>query len=421
MGIMVLLEYISKDLLDIIITTVFSFLIGLELKTYRQQAQQKSIDFFGTTRTYTFVGILGFITYKMDTIHYSVYIAVLIIFAVLFALFYWRLLQRGGHSILTFVVLVLVYTFGPIVTMYPLWMPSLLFVLIVFILNAKQSFDKFSNNINVNEFETLGKMVLLSAVILPLLPNTNTISYLPISPFKLWLAVVVISSISYGSYLVQKYLFPTKGYFLAGILGGTYSSTATTVVLARKAKLTTPNKIIDASIIAATSMMYIRLLVIAFVFDQSTAMMLSVPFVSLFILSLLVALLYMSKGDNKADTTEYIDNNPLELGTAFLFAGLFVVMMTITTYVTKYYGDSGLHILSFVVGFTDIDPFILSLLTGKYAISQTQLISAIMIAAGSNNLLKAIYSLWFGGKEGGKHAFVWLLILGGITIAWAFY
>jgi uncharacterized membrane protein (DUF4010 family) len=264
-------------------------------------------------------------------------------------------------------------------------------------------------------------MVLLSAVILPLLPNTNTISYLPISPFKLWLAVVVISSISYGSYLVQKYLFPTKGYFLTVILGGTYSSTATTVVLARKAKLTTPNKIIDASIIAATSMMYIRLLVIAFVFDQSTAMMLSVPFVSLFILSLLVALLYMSKGDNKADTTEYIDNNPLELGTAFLFAGLFVVMMIITTYVTKYYGDSGLHILSFVVGFTDIDPFILSLLTGKYAISQTQLISAIMIAAGSNNLLKAIYSLWFGGKEGGKHAFVWLLILGGITIAWAFY
>jgi len=418
---MVFFDKLSQDLIDIIITTVFSFLVGLELRTYRQQSNQKSRDFFGTTRTYTFVGILGFLAYSIDSKYLSVYISVLIVLSIVYALFYAKLLKEGGHSILTFVVLLLVYTFGPVTKLYPLWMPSLLFVLIVFILNAKHSLERFSSSINMDEFETLGKMVLLSAVILPLLPNSNNIPYLPISPFKFWLAVVVISSISYGGYLLQKYLFHSKGFFLTGIIGGTYSSTATTVVLARKAKEGFGNRVIDAAIVAATSMMYIRLLVIAFVFNKSVAQALLLPFLAMSLLGILIAVIYMSQGDKTQHIAAYADNNPLELGTAFLFAFLFVVMMLITSYVTKYYGNGGLHILSFVVGFTDIDPFILSLLTGKYDITQSQLVSALMIAAGSNNLLKAMYSLWFGGIKGGIHSAIWLFVLGISTIALAFY
>jgi len=125
----------------------------------------------------------------------------------------------------------------------------------------------------------------------------------------------------------------------------------------------------------------------------------------------------------KKDAThaEFVDKNPLELGTAFLFAALFVLMMAVTHFVISHYGEGGLRMLSFAVDFTDIDPFILSLLTGKYAIAEHELISAIMIAVGSNNLLKALYALWFGGWKGGSRSAFWVGILGVVTIGWALY
>jgi len=42
-----------------------------------------------------------------------------------------------------------------------------------------------------------------------------------------------------------------------------------------------------------------------------------------------------------------------------------------------------------------------------------------MIAAGSNNLLKAVYALWFGGWKGGIHSTLWVGLLGVATIVWA--
>jgi uncharacterized membrane protein (DUF4010 family) len=136
---------------------------------------------------------------------------------------------------------------------------------------------------------------------------------------------------------------------------------------------------------------------------------------------LLIASVYMKQGVRHQSQAEYVDKNPLELGTAFLFAGLFAVMMIVTEYVTQHYGNHGLHLLSFAVGFTDIDPFILSLLTGKYSVQTSELVTAIMIAAGSNNLLKAVYALWFGGWKGGRSAALWISLLGIVTIVWALW
>ena len=413
---------LTPDLIHLTITAVFSFLVGMELKTYRDQYHTKEENlYFGTARTYTFIGILGYIFYKMDTVHLSLYIIVLVMLSLLFLSLYIKKIQKGKSSILPYVVMLAVYAFGPITELFPLWMPSLLLVLIIFLLNAKQPLQRFSNDINMHEFETLGKMLLLSVVILPLLPNTHIIPYLPISPFKIWLAVVVISGISYGGYLIQKYFFPSKGYFLTGIFGGTYSSTATTVVLARKAKSAGNSSVIDAAIIAATSMMYVRLIVVAMVFNFAVAKSLMMPFLSLALVGMVAAFVFMKQGDQKTENTDFVDKNPLELGTAFLFAGLFVLMMAVTHFVIGHYGDNGLHILSFFVGFTDIDPFILSLLTGKYTVVQHELVAAIMIAAGSNNLLKAVYALWFGGWKGGGSSALWVALLGIITIIWAFW
>jgi len=56
-------------------------------------------------------------------------------------------------------------------------------------------------------------------------------------------------------------------------------------------------------------------------------------------------------------------------------------------------------VLSFVVGVTDIDPFILNLFQSKWNIENSVLVMAVLNAITSNNLLKMIYGLSFGDKS----------------------
>ena len=411
---------ISDSILShFILTILYSFLIGLEVKAYKLEFNPNNDEFFGSENTYTFIGLLGFVLYKIEPINFSVYISGFIGITVLFTLFYNKLLKEKRHSIVLYLVLITVYSFGPLSNLFPFWFLSLVFVVTIFLLNVKSKLSNFNLNINIYEFETLGKMVLLSVVVLPLLPQDKMIPYLEISLYKIWLTVVVISSISYAGYIIQKYLFPSKGIFLTGLIGGMYSSTATTVVLSKKAQVSEKNHIITASIIAATTIMYIRILVISSIFNLQVAKTILLPFLFFLIVSAIITYIYYKKASNTTMNFEIKDSNPLELGTAFIFAILFVITMMITNSVIDSYGTNGLKFLSMIVGFTDIDPFILSLLTGKYTIESSQIASAIIIAAGSNNILKSIYTLWFG-KDKTFTSFLLLMILGISTIAVGF-
>ncbi len=401
------MNFIPKDLLSLIIVTAFSFLTGLEIKTFHNDTK----NHLGSARTYTFIGIMGFVFYKINVIYY---IAGFVMLSILYAIHYVFKNEEKRSSIISYLIMAIVYSFGAVIEIYHIWMPALLFVLIVFILNYKSYLGSVLKEINQKEFETLGKFILLTAVILPILPK-NPLPYINISPFKIWLVVVVISTISYGSYLAQKFIFKNKGYLITAIFGGLYSSTATTVVLAKKAVNAKKEilNIINSSIIIATSMMYFRLLFIAFIFNKSVASKLTLPFLILGISAMIISFfLYKKTPQSKAPID---DRNPLELGAAFIFAFLFIAMMFITHFVINHYGNLGLKVLSFVIGFSDIDPFVLSLLTGKYHVSINDIASAIVIAAGSNNILKALYSIAFSKKKAFLASF-WLFILGILSI-----
>jgi len=411
---------LDMNFIHFLVVFAFSFLVGLEVKSYRAHHlhdSRKSFFFFGDVRTFSFIGVLGFVLFVIEVKYHLLYGLGLLAITLLYALLYQQLLKQNQYSIVLFVVMVLVYTFGPIIQMQSLWMTALLFVTIVFILNVDKRADKFAKKVHTEEFETLSKMILLSAVILPLLPDSKIIPYIPLSPFKIWLAVVLISGISYAGYLMQKYFFPSKGYYLTGILGGSYSSTATTVVLARKARELQGDSVIDAAIIAATSVMYLRLLIIAWVFNAEVGKMLFIPFLAFAGVGLFISFFYLKKEQNVHDTLKVSEQNPLELTTAFIFAFIFVVMIALTHFVTQYYGIEGLELLAFIIGLADTDPFILSVLTGHYSITEPYILAAIMIATGSNNLSKAMYALWFGQPKNTYHSALWIALLGIATIA----
>jgi uncharacterized membrane protein (DUF4010 family) len=93
------------------------------------------------------------------------------------------------------------------------------------------------------------------------------------------------------------------------------------------------------------------------------------------------------------------DRNPLELTAAMLFALMFVSVAFITKFVLLYFHTAGLRLLSFLVGASDIVPFVVSVLQGNLGLGDAQILHAIIIATASNNLMKAVYVYVFGNRR----------------------
>ena len=412
-------DAIPSLLLQFLMTVVFSFLVGLEFHNYLKTNQYQFG--FGSIRTFVLLGLLGFILYWLDS-GGLLFVMGIAFLSIMLAIFYWRQTAEKIYTLLAIILALLVFLIGPVAMSFPIWFLVLFVVLLILMLGEKPLIHQFSRTLANNEIVTLSKFLIISGVILPLLPDKQIAGMLPVTYFKVWLAVIIVSGFSYLSYLAQTYLFKTRGLLLTGLLGGLYSSTAITVVISRRAHhLKDDWSNISSALIMATAMMYLRLLVIIFLLDSTVGMSLLLPFSALVLLSCIAVagIHYFSNGATLKQSTN-VSQHPLELPTALLFASMFVLFTFINQYVTSHYGDHGLNFLSIVVGFTDIDPFILSLLSGKFAVPKIAVVSAVIIASGSNNLLKAAYAAFLARNHSVLAAVLWLLLLSSISFVYAF-
>jgi uncharacterized membrane protein (DUF4010 family) len=399
------------------LTLSLAFLTGLEIRGYWSSSPNRIR--IGSTRTYTLLSAFGFILFTLDPTYKLFIVGMLFITSLIF-LFYQKKLQEQQFGILQLVIPMIVYTFGPLSLNTPLWFLILVFVMIIFTISARPIALQITRKMDQDELILFSKFLLVSAVILPLLPKNTISTYLPSSPFHIWMAVVVISSISYLGYLLRRYFLLGSGTFLTGLLGGIYSSTAATVVLARHSKLfPTTNGGIQAAIVAATAMMYLRLMILVGILSTHLLSTLALPLLLFFFTTLIISYSFNKQNVSSVTDQQEKDKNPLEFGTAILFAGLFILMLFLTEVITEKFGALGLKILAFGTGFTDIDPFILSLLNGSYPNLSDHLISgAFLIAAGSNGLLKAVYTGFIGDWKKNKQSILVLIISGFLTIIW---
>ncbi len=403
------------------LTLAMSFLLGLGLREYYLVA--KKSYYFGSTRTCTLIGILGFVLFQLQP-NGEFYLGGLLTLTLLMGIYYHARAAQQQPGMIGILIAFLCYLIGPIALGFPGWFLILFTISTLFVLNAKEKINRLTENLDNEEIISLGKFLVLSGVILPLTPQTPIADFIPVSFYQTWLAVVVISGISYLGYLVQTYLLKGQGLLLTGAIGGVYSSTATTVVLARQSKAyPSGSNAPAAAIVLATAMMYPRLLAVVGIFKLSLAVALLPAFLMLTVLSGGIAF-WLTRGNaipNTAPTMTTSPKNPLELSSALLFAFLFMVITAVTQYSIGLYADRGLIWMSFFAGFADIDPFVLSLLQGKFIAGQSILLKAIVTATASNNLLKAVYAFALGSRRTGCLAGGILAGLAFLTVAYGFW
>jgi uncharacterized membrane protein (DUF4010 family) len=394
------------------------FFFGLAFEEFYAQTKQPRP---GGVRSFPLLALMGALFYQLDPTRLILLSVGLLVLGGWLACYYWRHTGEGDAEgapnvgLMVPICSMLAYLLGPITMAGPPWMAVGTTVSAVLLLTAREKLHAFAHRVNTGEIVTAGKFLLLTGFVLPVLPDTPVMALTDITPHQVWLAVLAVCTISYASYLLQRYVVPRGARPLVAVLGGFYSSTATTVVLARNAR-TGPVARMEAEtgIILATAVMYLRLLIIILIFNHALALLLA-PFLSgLALLGVTMAggCYWMGRRvPRPEDVAGQWPTNPLDLGAAAAFALLFVAVSIAASW-AGHFGAAGIYGLAAMVGVTDIDPFVLSLAQhGIGSLPNSVGAIAIVVAASSNNLLKAAYTIGYSGGSIGPVPTVALVVL----------
>jgi uncharacterized membrane protein (DUF4010 family) len=365
----------------------------------------------GGIRSFPMLAIGGAMLYLIEPHYAAAFIAGLLGVA----LWLYAALQRAEQASLMVPTSSLVaYALGPVGLTQEPWVPVAASVAAVLLLGGRERLHGLIQRLPKEEVVTAGMFLILVGVILPLVPHRPLVSFVPLTPYQVWLAVIAVCSLSYASYLVQKYIPFRDSALLPAVFGGMYSSTATTIVLAKQQRDAKAERAeLSAGIITATSVMYIRLGVVVAVFNGRAGLLLAPALLALFGIGLVAAVLEWRRGGNRAGSLDIAPSNPLQIPAALLFAGLFVLISVVTAWTRSTFGSAGLFTIAAVVGVSDIDPYVINLAQGGVSgLSLPILSSAILIAASSNNIAKAAYTVGFGGSRRAAVALVGLAALG---------
>ncbi|MFV0586970.1 MgtC/SapB family protein [Bacteroides reticulotermitis] len=408
-----LYNYLPRELVTFILVTLFSLLIGLSQRRISLK-REGEITLFGTDRTFTFIGILGYLLYILDPVELRLFMGGGAVLGILLGLnYYVKQSQFHVFGVTTIIIALITYCMAPIVITQPSWFYIMIIVTVLLLTELKHTFTELAQRMKNDEMITLAKFLAISGIILPMLPNENLIPNINLTPYSIWLATVVVSGISYLSYLLKRYVFQESGVLVSGIIGGLYSSTATISVLARKSRKAPEQEAGEyvAAMLLAVSMMFLRFMVLILIFSWST-------FLTIYPFLLIMAFSTATVGwvihsrqqrlhDQSAEPEDDDSSNPLEFKVALIFAILFVIFTILTHYTLVYAGTGGLNLLSFVSGFSDITPFILNLLQNSGSVAVLTIAACSMQAIISNIMINMCYALFFSGR--GSKLRPWIL------------
>ena len=238
---------------------------------------------------------------------------------------------------------------------------------------------------------------------------------LPVTPRQIWMAVVITTAISYLGYVLQTYLFPRKGLLLTGLIGGVYSSTVAVLVLAKKSKANPaigrrgrgrhpagglddvpaaarPGRDLPRSLGAPRRAGAARAGAAWPPATRSGCAGARRPADEPLRQEPRERRRGRGRPDRSAQEPPGAQLRPLlRRHVRGRLPGHQVRRSN--------FQDLGLRMLSFVVGFSDITPFVVSVLQGNLGIGDAQILQAIIIASASNNLLKTAYTYMFGSRR----------------------
>ncbi len=332
----------------------------------------------------------------------------------LLGLSYWVDVKRGDLGLTSEFALLLTFFLGVISatpgfvepTNKRLLLVLAIAVVVTLLLSVKAPLHSFVRRVSSDDLFSTLKFLLVAIILLPLLPDRPIDPWQVLNPRTVGLLVVLISGLSFIGFVAIRLLGPHRGLGVTGLVGGLVSSTAVTLSSARRAR-TTPDLAAACAlaVVAASSVMFVRVLVTVAVVNRTLFGPLTLPMGAMALAGLTASGVLFLRARRKTHEDMPIQlSNPFELSSALKFALLFALVLLVSKLGTTYLGPGATYLTGLLAGIADVDAITLSMANlAARGLEAKVAVTTILIATISNTLVKGGISMAIGRGRFGRY------------------
>jgi len=410
-------------LLDLAVALAVGLLIGTERGWSARDTDDSRLA--AGIRTFGLSGLLGGMAMLFgEELGLAAWIALLLIFGLLVVAGYIGDLRNTGDQGMTSeVAMLLTFLLGSLALKEDYQeLAAAGAVVVALLLSLKGALHGLLHKLTAKELSGMLKLLFISVVLLPVLPNQGYGPWEAFNPYETWWMVVLIASIGFAAYVAIRAVGTRYGLLLTALLGGMVSSTAMTLTLSHLHRDAHLHRLLACGLLATSALMFPRVLLEVGLINPALLGSLLWPMgIATLVYGGGALIYYRASGQEQTGTGEPPLNNPFELGPALRFAALLVLILFLVEAGRYWLGDTGVYLVSVLAGLTDVDAITLSL--ARNALGQLDdrvATQGIFLAAASNSLVKGGLILVIGG---GRLALMTLPamaagLLGGLAALW---
>lgn len=284
-------------------------------------------------------------------------------FAALVVMAHWLKTRRyEDYGITTEVAAFVAFALGAVAMEGYLSVAAGLAVLTAILLGLKPELHRLLERMEAAELRAVLKLLLISVVMLPVLPDRGFGPWHALNPYDIWRMVVLIAGISFVGYFAVRILGPSRGVILTALFGGLAASTAVAVSFSRFGRdRPQAQRLLAAGVVAASATMFPRTLLVASLIQPRLFAYLVWPLGVMTVIAYLASL-WQWRGSTRTLVGDALElHNPFELRTALQFGLFLALVMLLARALQAWFGETGVYLLSALSGLSDVDPITLSL------------------------------------------------------------
>jgi uncharacterized membrane protein (DUF4010 family) len=267
-------------------------------------------------------------------------------------------------------------------------------LIVVVFLETKQYFEKLlRETLSVTEFNATLAFVGVVVVIYPLLPVGAYGPYAFFEPRQVWKFVILISSISYVGYFLEKFLGEEKGLFYTSVLGGLASTTAATLLFARESKERPQDTFgLWRAFVIANTVQFPRTLLIVMAVSPDLARISVWPLAAMFVCGIVMAEILRRWPHKRIDPVPIESGNPFRILPALRFGAMFAAVVFLSKWAAATLGTGAFYWTSLLGGLVDVSTVIAP--AGELLKSNNMTVAtaeiAVLLALGANAVQKIL-------------------------------
>jgi uncharacterized membrane protein (DUF4010 family) len=387
----------TQALLAFLVAGALGFVVGLE----RQFSPHGSEGYAGA-RTFALYGMWGAAAGLIGDRYGGLAVAgaLLAVAALIIASYLAFMKVSGDLGTTSEAAALMVFAIG-LLSWEAMWVAAIgATVAVTALLRAKDALHAVAHRFSDEDVKTFLQFAVITAIVLPLVPDQAIGRFEGFNPREVWLMVVFVSAIGLAGYVSLR-LFGSRGLMLTGLLGGLVSSTAVTMSFSRLARADPqPASALAAGVLAACGLMFARVLIEALVLAPALAAALTPWMLGAFAIVEATALVWWRRSARSpSETGVLVIRNPLTLTVALAFGAVYAVVAFASRAAIELVDASSLSIVGAVSGLNDVDAITLSMGNLVHAGLPVEHASAAVLAAVTvNTLVKAGLAVAIGGQ-----------------------